>query len=190
MKRIKKFITVLITVIIATTCIVFTGCEFTFKLDGCDGWFEETERIPEEPDKDNETLASEFTLELEQLENTFYLPRVSGYIVRKSVPSKISAVCEHAETTLTIKALTYENGQYIMTFDQNINAKSGFNKGETVEVAILIYDEEVTTLEEKASFVANDNYEVICGINYSELLESSNERFCYLDKSSNWTKPM
>ena len=183
MKRIKKLITVFIAVILSLTCIIFAGCDFTFKFDGCaGGQLTDQERLPE----DTQTIVSEYTLELEELENTFYLPRVKGYIVRESVPTSIAAVCKGAETTLEIKTLSFENGKYKMSFDQNINCFREIAKDETVEVTILIYTaDETTTLKEKASFVSNDDYEPHNCIDMETGIQGA-----YLDKKSNWTKPL
>lgn len=178
MKTVKRIATILFAVIITATFLV--GCNFNVKFNGCTGSSTDDDtRLPEQ----QEVLTSEYTFFMEKLENTFYLPKISGYVIRESVPDKMSVVCDGNEFPLEITSLKFVNGMYKMSFSQNVEIYRGLKKDEDLHIAVMIYtEEEKTMLKKDAFFVVDENYEPLA-IADAETYET----IFVLDKSSNWT---
>lgn len=123
----------------------------------------------------------------------FYYPTLSGYVVVKNKPVRITVVCNDSENNVEMQSVKYKNGFWVITFNDEI-IYNYLSQGEHSAIINVYGETENTSVNAQATLVADDNYFVIDSVCDFGLIFGENELpiigiFPCMDKESNWAGP-
>lgn len=131
----------------------------------------------------DELSYGEYTFEIIEKSDSFYYPTLSGYVVVKDKPERITCLCNYTESPVEIKSLKFQNGFWIVDFEEEIIYGS-LEKGNYPAVINVYGETENVSVNATATLIVDELYTSLAGFN-----ETTGETFYAMDKESHWVGP-